>query len=141
MISAQSHYELLLETFRAQGIKIIHRKLKGAGGLYCWSKDLVTINSQYKNTLEGCNYLCHEISHRQQKRYNEFPKFFNMPSIRLDFDEKLFGLILEAEMDAVKRANILLKTFGVPFTPPELTPKGFEHAKNFWKNYYFKIEK
>jgi hypothetical protein len=137
-ISPQSYYELLLETFRAQGVKIIHRKLNGAGGLYCPKSNNITIGTEYRNTLEGCNYLCHEMAHHTQNRYNNFPEFFNLPAEKVKFDEKLFELILEAEMDAVKRANVTLKMFGIPFTPPELTKKGYEHAKNFWKSYYFK---
>lgn len=139
-ISTQSSYELILETFRAEGIKIIHRNLGKAGGLYCAKTDTITIGNQYRNTIEGCYYLCHEIHHRKQARYNEFKEFFNMPSKKLKFDDNLFKIILEAEMDAVRGASVLLKTFGIKFTPPELTEKGFEYAKNFWKSYYFEIE-
>jgi hypothetical protein len=139
-VPTQSSYELILETFRAEGIRIIHRNLKKAAGLYYAKTDTVTIGNKYKNTLEGCYYLCHEIHHRKQARYNEFKDFFNMPSEKLEFNEDLFETILEAEMDAVRGASVLLKTFGVKFVPPELTEKGFEYAKNFWKSYYFKTE-
>jgi hypothetical protein len=133
-------YDTLLKTFRDEGMKIIHRKLKGAGGLYCCEKNIITISTKYRNTLEGCYYLCHEKIHAEQRRYNEFPEFFSMGK-KIHFDETIFQKVLEAEMDAVKRANLTLKMFGVPFSPPELTKDGFEYAKDFWKNYYFREEK
>ena len=139
-ITPQGYYTLLLKTFRGEGIKIIHRKLNGAGGLYCSTKDLITISSECKDTLLGCYYLCHELAHRAQRRYNEFPEFFKLPN-KPKFNEKLFELILKAEMDAVKRANVTLKMFGVPFSPPELTKEGYAHAEKFWREYYFKKEK
>jgi len=136
-ITPQGYYTLLLKTFRGEGVKIIHRKLNGAGGLYCPVKDLVTISSEYKETLEGCYYLCHERSHWQQARYNEFPEFFKMKA-KQPFNEEIFEQIIDAEMDAVKRANVMLKMFGIPFSPPELTKEGFKNAKEFWKKHYFK---
>jgi hypothetical protein len=136
-ITPQGYYTLLLKTFRGNGIKIIHRKLKKAGGLYCQTKDLITISSEYKNTLVGCYLLCHEKIHRDQRRNNEFPEFFKMRG-KQSFNEELYRIVIDAEMDAVKRANLTLKMFGIPFSPPELTKEGYEHAINFWKNYYFK---
>lgn len=70
--------------------------------------------------------MLHEIVHHQQNRYNEYPNFFKL-SKKLKFNEEIFEEILSAEMDAVKRANLMLKMFGVPFSPPELTPDGREY--------------
>jgi hypothetical protein len=135
-ITPQGYYTLLLKTFRGEGVTIIHRQLKQAGGFYCSTTDKITISSEYKNTLEGCGIMLHEIAHRQQCRFNEFPRFFNLPK-KLQFSEELFEEILSAEMDAVKRANVMLKMFGIPFSCKELTPDGYEHAKKFWREYYF----
>lgn len=136
-ISPQGYYTLLLKTFRGEGITIIHRQLKQAGGFYCPSTTKIIISSEYRNTLMGCYLLCHEYQHRLQDRYNDYPNFFKL-SKKAPFSEELFEEILSAEMEAVKKANTMLKMFGIPFTAPELSPDGYEYAKKFWREYYFK---
>lgn len=136
-ITPQGHYTLLLKTFRGEGITIIHRQLKEAGGFYCPETSKIIISTEYRNTLMGCYLLCHERTHFHQHRFNKYPLFFKLPK-KPDFNEKLFEEILNAEMDAVKGARIMLKMFGIPFSPPELTVEGYEFAKNFWREYYFK---
>ena len=133
----KDHYNTLLETFRAGGAKIVHRKLKKAGGLYCHGTDTITIASEFKETLFGCNLLCHEISHREQYQKNLFRGFFMLPAKKMEFDPMIFDLILRAEMDAVSRADKLLKFFGIPYSPVELADKGYKESKEFWRNFYF----
>lgn len=135
-IPPQNYYLILLKTLKSQGIKIIHRKLKNAGGLYDPLTNIITISSEFRNTLEGCYLLCHEYQHYTQKKYNEHPDFFNLAKKPI-FNEELFEKILDAEMEAVKKANVMLKMFGVPFVPNELSESGYKDAVKFWREYYF----
>jgi hypothetical protein len=135
-ISPAGHYLLLLKTFKSEGIKIIHRKLKDAGGLYDPEKDIITVSSEYKNTLQGCAILAHERVHRDQCRYNEHPEFFKLTG-KEQFNEELFEKIMDAEMEAVKKSYVILKMFGIPYQPEELNPDGYKAAVNFWRKYYF----
>jgi hypothetical protein len=135
-LTPKDHYTLLLKTFRAEGLTILHRPLKEGGGHYNPTTTKITISSEYRNTLKGCSILCHEYHHYKQNRYNEFPEFFNLPR-NMKFDQKTFDLILAAEMDAVKGANLTLKMFGIPFVCEELSPEGQRHAEKFWREYYF----
>jgi hypothetical protein len=130
------HYSMLLKTFKEQGVKIIHRKLKKAGGLYDPEKNMITVSSEYRDTLQGCAILLHEIVHYNQKRYNEHPEFFKLTG-KEEFSEELFRKILDAEMEAVKKSYVMLKMFGIPFRPPELDGEGREKAISFWRDYYF----
>ena len=84
----------------------------------------------------GCYLLCHEKIHMDQCRYNEHPEFFKLPR-KIKFSEEIFEKILDAEMEAVKKANTMLKMFGIPFTAPELSEDGYQFAKKFWREYYF----
>jgi hypothetical protein len=137
-LTPKDHYTLLLKTFKGEGITIIHRALKNAGGFYCPRTNKITISTEYRNTLQGCYLLCHEYQHRLQDRFNEYPNFFKIPPGQHPFNEALFEEILDAEMEAVKKANVMLKMFGIPYSPNALTQDGYEEAKKFWREYYFK---
>lgn len=137
-IGPKEHYSLLLHSFRAHGVKIIHRNLKIAGGLYSPSTETIIIPIAYRDTIIGCYLLAHEWSHYKQHRSGEYKEFFNLPNKKMEFNEELFTMIMEAEMAAVKNAYRLLKSFNIDYKPDELTVKGHIAAKLFWRNYYFK---
>jgi hypothetical protein len=139
-IKPENHYTLLLKTFRGKGITIIHRQLKWADGLYDSETNVITISSEHKNTLYGCYIICHEIAHYNQMKYNEHPEFFKLGN-DIEFTEELFEYIMDVEMEAVKKANTMLKMFGIPYSPSELTKEGYQEARESWKNYYFRKRK
>ena len=128
-------YNLILAHIKSKGIKVFHREIKGgAGGHYNWNKVIITIDKQCKGTLEGCYLLCHELIHWEQNRYDRFPGFFEMDT---EFSEEKLKIVIDAEMDAVKGACKMLKTWGINYESSELTAGGYEESVKFWKKYYF----
>jgi len=127
-------YKMILDMLKSKGIKVFHRKLKkDVGGLYNPTNTNISISKDLKNTESGCYTLLHEFAHWSQHREGKFKLFF---SDNFEYTEENFNLILEAEMDAVKTAKQLLKTFGVTYDPPELTKSGRKDVIEFWRRYY-----
>jgi len=126
-------YNSILCHIKSKGIRVYHREIKsGAGGLFDYQKTIITISKDLKHTYEGCGVLCHELSHFYDYREGRFLRFFEEILTEKDLD-----LIIEAEMSAIKNSVKLLKMWGIPYSPPELTEKGFKESVEFWKRYYF----
>lgn len=132
-LNPKTPYNAILCHIKSKGIKVYHREIKfGADGLFDYSKTIITINKELKHTYEGCAVLCHELSHFYDYRDGKFSKFFEKPLKKEDLD-----LIIEAEMSAIKNSVKLLKMWGIPYSPTELTKEGFNESLKFWKEYYF----
>lgn len=126
-------YNSILNFIKSKGIRVYHRKIKsGAAGLFDCRQTIITIDKDLRDTYEGCGVLCHELSHFYDYRDGKFLKFFEEKLNKNDLD-----LVIEAEMSAIKNSVKLLKMCGIPYSPPELTEKGYNESVEFWKKYYF----
>jgi len=129
-------YEAILRHIKDKGILVYHRVIKsGAAGYYNQLNGSITVSKEARGTIEGCYYLCHEKSHAEQHRYGEFNDFFTMDKV---FSEEKLALVIAAEVDADKKAQKMLKSWGVNYTPASLTEEGLKQNIEFWKSYYFK---
>ena len=119
------------------GISVRHRKML-CGGEFNPKSEIIWVNKDYRETLDGCYYLCHEFIHYRQLYYNEFPEFFAM-STPEPFSDKKLAIVLEAEYNAVNRAVKMLRTYGIRgYMPIELHPNTRQSCIEYWKNEYFK---
>lgn len=133
--NSKAPYRAILCHIKEKGIRVYHREIKsGAGATFDCRKTIITVDKQYKDTWEGCYLLCHELTHRTQYYEGRFLKFFEES---LEFNEDNFQLVITAEMDAVRGAVKLLKTWGIKYEPPELTENGLSESIKFWREYYF----
>lgn len=130
-------YQEILFDIRAKGYIVRHKKLpKDIAGFFNSDTWKIEIDSSLRETLEGCYCLCHEFSHLQQIRYNEFMIFHKL-SNKEEFTEEKFREVVAAEVDAARRAQKMLKQYNIYYTPEELTKKGLKDYKIFWRKYYF----
>lgn len=127
-------YESILRHIKDKGIRVFHRTITGGvAGYYDGGKCIITIDKRFRGKVEGCFYLCHEFCHYNQYRYNEFPDFFKIDGA---LDEITLPLVIEAELDADKKASKMLKSWGINYEPATFTKAGLEEYIIFWKKYY-----
>lgn len=134
-IDYSAAYSAILRHIKDKGIRVFHRTIKsGAGGYYDANQCIITIDKSARGTIEGCYYALHELGHWEQDRYGEFKGFFTMDKV---FSEEKLALVIAAEIDADKKAQKMLKSWGIQYVPLSLTEVGLKRNTEFWEKYYF----
>lgn len=132
-------YKKLVRQFRAEGLKIYHKKQgKDTGGSYDADTKIIEIDPGFKETKKGIFILLHEYQHYIQHKNKQFKWFFQNRGLSEVTDKKM-AEVFAAEKDASTNALIEYKKLNLGnYLPEELDDNNKEWLYNFYLESYFK---
>jgi hypothetical protein len=144
-INEKDLYNLIINEIKSYDIKITHKKLKNDEGLCWYKKKSITLNIVNKDTLIGCVFAYHELSHYLDYKNGKFKEFYNNSYLSNKYTLKQKEkIILDAEWNCYLFAKNKLKKYGV-FKDDKrlvLNKKWIKkHVLPLWIDYYLGSQK